>query len=304
MQRHYETLIIILAVILSGCVNGTTITSNMSSTDLCDKRIIDGCKSCSPYMERLRIVTNELDETKFTEVKQCGDLSAQLSKKESKLFDVTMKGCISNNIVLDKETKDRLFTELDRAQVPQAEYDVWLSCYNRVVGAKPIVVIMDSHLKDVVYCKHTQDIGGSNAVDIQELIDDLAITPIPISTHLEWQQDQQVMNLQPKLLIIHASAFYKETRAMDGNKRLIDFLYSLKNSGVKILVYTRGLPDQPREDVAIRWNRIIDALNDPVLKSDAQLFVVPKGRDKDSCFTDPDVGREFTNKVKEMLSPL
>jgi hypothetical protein len=160
------------------------------------------------------------------------------------------------------------------------------------------VVLMDSHIKDVVYCPHTQKIGGSNADDIINLIKDLPLHIETVSTNLEWQDDHRVIDLDPALIVLHASAFYEATRPMEGNARLLDFLHNLEKTNIKILVYTRGLPDQPTEDILVRWKKITEGLKN---NKNAQLFKMPKGKEYDSCFEDPDVGRPFKRKIREIL---
>jgi len=127
----------------------------------------------------------------------------------------------------------------------------------------------------------------------------LPISINTVATNLEWQDGQRVKNMDPALVVLHASAFYKETKEMEGNKRLINFLDSMKKTKTKILVYTRGLPDQPNKDVEKRFLNIKKKLKDPELIQNAELFVMPKGHD--SCFTDPEVGTPFTKKISDML---
>ncbi len=290
-------MIVSIPLVIVSCCNTP---KPVSSVDLCSKETINRCQNCSPYMVRLKIVTNKLDETKIKEVKYCGDLAANLSIKEAKFFDASFKGCINNNIVLDEKTRDALIKEIEKAQVPEPEYNAWLDCYKKLVGRDPVVVILDQPNDALTYCEYSRRINASNAFDIQNLINDLPINPIPLSTHLEWKNEQQVINLEPKLIVVHASAFYKKTRELQGNDRLLLFLDSLKGAQTKILVYTRGLPDQPTERMKKQWDDLIKKINDPEMKKNTDLFIMPKGHK--SCFTDPEIGVPFKNKIKEMLS--
>ena len=288
--RMLATLCVVL--LLSGC-----------PPELCDKRIKEKCYGCSPIMEQFRGIAESLNKTMLTEVKRCIDSSTDASIKSAELAKGTFKGCISTNKTIDDKTRDKLLERIDKVPVPEKEYESWLTCCIGVRGdamRKPVVVLMDSHLKDVVYCPHTQEIGGSNADNIIALIRDLPVAIATVSTNLEWKDDRQVLDMHPALVVVHASAFYKETQEMSGNTRLLNFLDSLKNTDVKILVYTRAVPDQAPEEVAERFKRIVDALNSPDLKKRTQLFIIPKGHS--ACFDDPDVGFPFKNKVKEMLA--
>jgi hypothetical protein len=274
-----------------------------NSEELCDKRIRDKCLGCSPYLEQFRIEARSLNPTLLTEVKRCADLSADASIKSAELAKGTFKGCISSNKKIDDKSRDALLKLIEKVPVPDKQYDHWLSCYSEIVdlpAQKPVVVLMDSHLKDVVYCSHTQEIGGSNADDIINLIKDLPVAIATVATNLEWKNDQQVIDMHPALVIVHASAFYKETQAIDGNQRLLDFLDSMKNTQTKILVYTRAVPDQSHEDVQARFDRVVAKLKDPSLKSRAQLFVIPKGQS--ACFDDPEIAVPFKSQIKDMLA--
>jgi hypothetical protein len=238
----------------------------------------------------------------LTEVKRCADVSTDASVKSIEYAKGTFKGCISSNKTIDDKSRDSLIKAIDDAPVSPEAYNPWVACYARMMASthKPLVVLMDSHIKDVVYCEHTQMIGGSNADDIINLIKDLPVAIATASTNLEWKNDQQVIDMHPALVVLHASAFYKETQEIGGNQRLLDFLDSLKNTQTKILVYTRAVPDQSSAEVQKRFDNIVDKLKDPTLKMNAELFVMPKGQT--SCFDDPAVAVPFKNKIKEMLA--
>src|SRR5260221_7646507 len=142
--------------------------------------------------------------------------------------------------------------------------------------------------------------GGSNTDDIAivraSLQPRVALPAVP--TSLGFQDDQRVLNLNPDLVVIHASAFFDDTQPLLGNRRLINFLESVKKSRAKVLVYTRGLPDQPEQRIKDDWERI----KQTVAASDGkfQLFIMPKGTDP--CFKNPLAGEPFRNKVREMLA--
>lgn len=288
--------IAVIMMMISGCPPTRVITQ----ADLCHKDLYEACKGCSPYFEKLRIVSNKLNDTMITEMKSCADVAAKLSVSGKTPFDLSFKGCVNPSVVLDKDTKDALIKEIGNALVPESQYNKWLECYSGVVGRKPVVVILDQRNDDLTYCQDTRKINASNAFDIQNLIKDLPISLIPLSTYLGWQNEQQVINLEPKLIVVHASAFYKKTQELEGNNRLILFLDSLKGTGIKILVYTRGLPGQPDERMRKQWEDLLSKIKDPEMKKNAELFTMPKGYE--SCFTDPDVGVPFKNKIKDMLS--
>lgn len=286
-------------ILVSGC-----------NEKLCDDRIIQACYGCSPYVEQLKSVANSLSPTLLTKVKRCADLSTDTSFKSAEYAKGTFTGCISTDKTIDDKSRDKLLELIGQVPVPQQQYDQWITCYAGIVNPtksteptpkpKPTVVLMDSHIKDLVYCEHTQKINGSNADDIINLIKDQPVTIATVATNLEWKDDQRVIDMNPALVVVHASAFYQETHAMEGNQRLLNFLDSLKKTPIKVLVYTRGLPDQAPADVRMRWEALLAKLKDPDLAKHAELFVMPKGQQ--SCFDDPDVAMPFKNKIKDMLN--
>ncbi len=283
----------ITLIMISGCGPKRL----LSAADLCHPEVYNKCYGCSPYFEKFRILSNKVDDKVITEAKNCADIAANLSISGKKLFDLSFKGCINNNKILDKELKDALTKQMDEVKVPEEQFNAWLDCYKKMV--KRIVVIMDQHNDALIYCEHTRNIKGSNAVDIVNLIKDLNVTPLPFATNLEWQMEQQVIDLKPSLIIIHASAFYEKTKDLRDNKKLILFLDYVTRAGIKVLVYTRGLPEQPSKDVQQKWDNIIKKFDEKKLKENAYLFVMPKGHE--SCFTDPEIGNPFKSKIKDML---
>lgn len=289
-------IIVILSMTVSGCLFGT------STNELCDEEVRKHCAGCDPGQERFNIVANKLDKPMYAELKKCVDATINASVKDIKYADAALKGCISSNTKLDEKTRDTLLKEIERLPIPEDQRKIWLKCYEALmikkgnaITAKPIVVLMDSHLKDVVYCKHTQDVGGSNSDDIINLIKDLPLNVATVSTNLEWQDDQRVINLNPALIVLHASAFYKETKEIDGNNRLFAFANNLGNRNIKILVYSRGLTKESSKELRNRWDKIKKLENN----KNIQLFTMPKGHE--SCFTDPDIGRPFKRKIMDML---
>ncbi len=307
-----KSIVVIMLVMISGCPKTLLVNpapTTKSPVLFCDKAILDECKGCSPYIERLRIKLNELDETKETDVKNCIDASTQdsIGIKGTALADINLKlnGCLESSKVLDKGTMRMIEDALKEVPVREEEYQAWLQCYKGLLGKKPVpvVVIMDQPNNDeLVYCPETRKIRGSNSVDTERELRTLnrPLNIIAVSTHLQWQNEQQVIDWDPALIIIHASAFYEKTKAMDSNTKLLNFLDSLKKTNIKILVYTRGVPDEAPTDVTERWNRLLMKLSDPEVKKNAELFVMPKGHE--SCFTDPEVGVPFKQKIRDMLA--
>jgi hypothetical protein len=273
--------------------------------ELCDKDLRAKCGGCSPKIQALAnwMTVTRMDSAVFLEVKHCADATLNASSKDVKYAEGAFKGCLSTTKKIDEKIRDKLLTTWDDAKPSEEESKIWVGCYTKWSSDKqalPIVVLMDSHFKDLVYCSDTAAKGGSNTADIANLLASMqprvALAAVP--TYLDWQDDQQVLNLDPKLIVIHASAFFDETKPILGNQRLMNFLESVKNSRAKVLVYTRGLPDQPEQRIKDDWERITKT----VAASDGkfQLFIMPKGTDP--CFKNPLAGEPFRNKVREMLA--
>jgi hypothetical protein len=273
--------------------------------ELCDEQLRAKC-GCDPKIEALAkgLDLTKMDDAMFLEIKNCADGTLSASVKDVKYADVAFKGCIESSKKLDDKIKEELLGMIHDIAPSEEKYDAWLrTCYIPYLKGKQkptLIVLMDSHLPGVVYCKDTLAKGGSNADDIANLLaqGQSRLALASVGTSLDWQDDQRVLNLDPGLIILHASAFYKETQEMAGNQKLINFLDSIhKNSPARVLVYTRGLPDQAGPEITERWQRIIDAVG--ASEGRFQLFVVPKGADP--CFRNPDVGMPFKAKVREML---
>jgi lysozyme len=167
---------------------------------------------------------------------------------------------------------------------------------------RPLVLLMDSHIAENVYCPRTRKNAGSNYDDITKLLKDLPIRIAYEPTNLAWQNQQHVLDERPSLVIIHASAFQEKTASMEGNTKLINFLNSLKGTGIHVLVYTRGLSQDSPSDVQKRWEVLMHALHDPDLKKNAKYFLMPQRQQ--ACFEDPKDGEPFREKIKAMLESL
>ena len=128
-------------------------------------------------------------------------------------------------------------------------FAVWLLCFWFLFPApdsisRPLVVLMDSTLPQVVYDSLTRSQGGTNSDDISEIIDDLPIRITTEKTSLIWRREEQVRKMEPDLIVIHLSCFYERTNVLDSDERFRSFLRYMKNSKTKFLVYTRGLQDR------------------------------------------------------------
>jgi len=162
--------------------------------------------------------------------------------------------------------------------------------------ARPTVVLMDSTLPDVVYDPNTRAQGGTNADDITDVLSDLSVSLIKETTSLLWRRDEQVLRLDPDLIVMHFSAFYSTTTPDDGDRRLEEFLRYMAGAKARFILYSRMSPEQ------LRWlqswlQRVESQL--PGLRN--RIHVLPIEHGPKATFRDPVLARRLKLQVKEIL---
>lgn len=300
MKRAGCAVLVLCLAALAGC--GTNKGSEIGPPPpglLCDVALAQSCGGCNPYAERYWITTQTMDRNVVLEVNRCLDAEADAGYKDTKLVEGAFKACIRKNKKLDEDIKKKILDSTDDFSISDAEYDAFIECRKRLMSQPPVATLLDSHLEGVVYCADSVPKGKSNADDIAELLDGLevdgrSLAVIPFSTHLEWQHHEQLQKLKPELIVIHASAFYEETKEMQANEQLMYFLDYFADSNIPVLVYTRGLPEESPQDLRFRFERVVAKVEGTM---NAKLFVMPKGVNGDSCFKDPTVGAPFKKEV-------
>jgi len=163
-------------------------------------------------------------------------------------------------------------------------------------SARPIVVLMDSTLPDVVYDSNTRAQGGTNADDITDVLSDLPVTIIKETTSLLWRRDEQVLRVNPDLVVLHFSAFYSTTTSDDSDKRLEDFLQYMSGVKTRFLIYSRMSPEQ--NNWLRRWLKRIES-RIPGLRNRIQVLPIKHGQD--ATFRNPDLARRLKLQVKQIL---
>jgi hypothetical protein len=295
-------LLVLAAMFLSNC---------SSTKQVCTKKEINSPCGCNPYYERIYKLGISLDKVSSKEITRCiNNVSLNAKVLDKEYVDLSLNGCISSSKKIDSLTKVAIIKSWNEIPIPTQQYEDWLTCVKEHQKPKPNkrgIILMDSHISGVVYCDRTREVGGSNADDILRLIDNSKVIPFTVSTNLQWMDEQRVIDLasrileetkKPALIVIHASAFYEKTQEFNGNTKLLLFLESLKDENVKILVYTRGLPEESTSDIEQRFKNVVGKVDE--LKGKAFLLVIdPK---QNPCFDNPEVGMAFKNKVKEILN--
>ena len=162
----------------------------------------------------------------------------------------------------------------------------------RLVTGQQLVVIMDSGL--LVYGSAQQDAGKTNYDDIYDILHDMSGFKLDLRrepTFPTWRREHVVQQLDPDLIIVHASCFYSETTPSDFEGRLISFLREMKGTRARFLVYSRDSGIQPS------LARL--EAEDPRLRGRIVFFEVP-GRSR-AMFRDPTTARELKQYVMGLL---
>ena len=161
-----------------------------------------------------------------------------------------------------------------------------------------VIVLMDSTLPDLVFDPDTRSKRGTNADDINEIIDDLPNCKIfKETTSLAWNRDQQVFQNDPDLIVIHLSAFYEKTNPEDSDNRLKRFLYFMADSRASFLFYTRSFT---LSNSAARTNWVNNIESQiPALKGRMRLIFIQGG--VSATFRNPDTALHLKIAVKQIL---
>ncbi|MCK5277043.1 MAG: adenylate/guanylate cyclase domain-containing protein [Cyclobacteriaceae bacterium] len=102
----------------------------------------------------------------------------------------------------------------------------------------PLVVMMDSSHPKRVYDKETFEAGGTNADVISDLLLDLPIRRQKETISPNWHRDEEILNFEPDLIIIHYSGFRQEDSS-GSRLRLKLLIEFLADSNTMFLIYSR-----------------------------------------------------------------
>jgi tRNA A-37 threonylcarbamoyl transferase component Bud32 len=132
-------------------------------------------------------------------------------------------------------------------------------------NAIPVVVLMDSAHPARVYDPATFKAGGTNADDLTDLLRDLPLKLIKETTGTSWRREDQVLNENPDVIVVHRSCFFDSTLLGDTalDAKFFEQLYppaaeklemllayvALANPRTRFVVYSRGSweSDQARD---------------------------------------------------------
>jgi serine/threonine protein kinase len=118
----------------------------------------------------------------------------------------------------------------------------------------PMVVLMDSPMPQRVYDPETRKEGGTNADDITDILRDLPIVVQKENTSPLWHREEQVLQQNPTLIVMHRSCFAEADAPFDPQSTAIQAADSkidaflgyvgLGNPATKFLIYTRRADDK------------------------------------------------------------
>jgi serine/threonine protein kinase len=122
------------------------------------------------------------------------------------------------------------------------------------VSKMPVVVLMDSPMPERVYDPETRKMGGTNADDITDILRDLPIVVEKENTSPLWHREEQVLQQNPTLIVMHRSCFAEADAPFDPQSTAIQVADSkidaflgyvgLGNPATKFLIYTRRPDDK------------------------------------------------------------
>lgn len=163
---------------------------------------------------------------------------------------------------------------------------------------QPIVIIMDGNNELIVYNPETFKAGGTNADDVAKILADLTVDIRKETTDPNWNEnnEHQIHDQNPELIIIHASAFYPRE---DYGDKLIDFLQHMQDTRAKFLIYTRAEASRNEEDIKQSYE---DAY--PFLRGRLDLLRVPFPENTQDCryWKCIETRERLIRKVKSLLA--
>jgi hypothetical protein len=167
----------------------------------------------------------------------------------------------------------------------------------------PMVVLMDSPTPDRVYDPETRKEGGTNADDITDILRDLPIVVQKENTSPLWHREEQVLQQNPTLIVMHRSCFAEADAPFDPQSTAIQVADSkidaflgyvgLGNPATKFLIYTR------RPDDKGAWASDLEK-RFPQLKG--RVFTIHvTGGPEHATFRDPTTAQALRQQVQAIL---
>jgi hypothetical protein len=187
-------------------------------------------------------------------------------------------------------------TPVPPSDTPEPPTDTPIPPSDTPVPPTPVVILMDGFDELIVYNPNTFQNGGTNSNDIGKILAGLPIDIRIERTHLQWQRHGQILQQNPKLIIIHKSAFFENsTEGWEKFEEKFDeFLQYISNNTpntpVKLLIYSRS--DSPEEELKAYYENKY-----PSLTGRVNILTVVRKPD----FTWSDYSTELISRVGSLL---
>jgi hypothetical protein len=176
--------------------------------------------------------------------------------------------------------------------------------------ALPLVLMMDSPYHERVYDEETARNNGTNADVISDILLDLPVRRQKEAIGPVWHRDEEMTQFGPDLVIIHLSAFCRESPCTAAVERLRQFIEYFGEVDTQFLIYSRGLPPWGSSCAADRsCERHLRATVDSVLAKDYREYRTLKSRITvfgirdygEPYWRDPLVANAFKLRVRKLL---
>ena len=163
-----------------------------------------------------------------------GEQAVKNISKPVRVYQVLLvPGAVAHRMIQAKRAVARVW---DKAALAIAAVVVvgvlMVSVFYWVPSRRPLVVMMDSPNPDYVYDQVIREASGTNADVINDILADLPIIRQKEAVGGRWHRDQEILQFDPDLIIIHYSAFGRDTR-------MKTFLSYFVGNKTKFLIYSR-----------------------------------------------------------------
>lgn len=161
---------------------------------------------------------------------------------------------------------------------------------------EPLVIMMDSHHPSRVYDPETVEAGGTNADVISDILLDLPIRRQRESISPDWHRDEEMLQFDPDLIVIHYSGFRQEDSS-GPRERLKLLIQFFKDTDTRFLVYSR----QPEANLRRSMDALLADLEatSPGLISRIHVFGLTDYGAR--IWLDPSTANPLKLRIKEIL---
>jgi class 3 adenylate cyclase len=165
-----------------------------------------------------------------------GEQAVKNISKPVRVYKVLLvPGAVAHRVIQAKRAVARIWGKAALALAAVVVVGVLVSNFYWVPSRRPLVVMMDSPNPAYVYDQVIQEASGTNADAINDILADLPIDRQKEAVGPRWHRDQEILQFDPDLIIIHYSAFGRGK----GYTRMKTFLSYFVGNKTKFLIYSR-----------------------------------------------------------------